>query len=73
MSREYWFGPKTGFGWGLTPITWQGWAVTLLFIGAILMLPMLGRSVPKLPIIVGASLLYGLVVVLTGTKPGGGL
>jgi hypothetical protein len=25
---EYWFKPKT-YGYGATPITWQGWAVTL--------------------------------------------
>lgn len=24
------------FGWGWTPITWQGWAVTLLYVASIL-------------------------------------
>lgn len=24
----YWFKPKR-YGWGATPVTWQGWAVTL--------------------------------------------
>jgi hypothetical protein len=28
MSRRYWFRPKS-FGYGWTPITWEGWAVTL--------------------------------------------
>jgi hypothetical protein len=28
MSREYWFRPRS-FGYGATPITWEGWAVTL--------------------------------------------
>jgi hypothetical protein len=27
MAR-YWFRPKR-FGWGATPVTWEGWAVTL--------------------------------------------
>lgn len=27
MSR-YWFRPKT-YGYGATPVTWEGWAVTL--------------------------------------------
>ena len=29
-----WFVPKR-FGWGATPVTWQGWAVTLGFTAAI--------------------------------------
>ena len=28
MSERYWFRPKS-FGYGWTPITWEGWAVTL--------------------------------------------
>ena len=28
MSRRYWFRPKS-FGYGATPTTWQGWALTL--------------------------------------------
>ena len=28
MSDRYWFRPKS-FGYGWTPITWEGWAVTL--------------------------------------------
>ena len=26
--NEYWFRPKT-YGYGATPTTWQGWAVTI--------------------------------------------
>jgi hypothetical protein len=29
-----WFRPKR-YGWGATPVTWQGWAVTLGFVAAI--------------------------------------
>ena len=28
MSRRYWFRPKR-FGYGATPVTWEGWALTL--------------------------------------------
>jgi hypothetical protein len=28
MSEKYWFRPKS-FGYGATPVTWQGWALTL--------------------------------------------
>lgn len=29
--NHYWFKRKL-FGWGWTPVTWEGWAVTLAFI-----------------------------------------
>lgn len=29
-----WFKPKT-FGWGLTPVRWQGWAYSLIWMGVI--------------------------------------
>jgi len=28
----YWFRPKV-YGWGVVPVTWQGWGVTALFTG----------------------------------------
>jgi hypothetical protein len=32
----YWFAAKTyGWGWGM-PLTWQGWAVMLAYLGSIL-------------------------------------
>ncbi len=32
--QGYWFKRKL-YGWGWTPATWQGWLITLVFIGAI--------------------------------------
>lgn len=29
----YWFKPKL-FGWGVYPVTWQGWALTLALVAA---------------------------------------
>ncbi len=29
-TRKLWFRAKT-FGWGWFPITWQGWAITVLY------------------------------------------
>lgn len=34
--KGYWFKAKI-FGWGWTPVTWQGWAVTLVYIALILL------------------------------------
>ena len=33
--EKYWFKRKL-FGWGWTPATWQGWLITLMYVGAIL-------------------------------------
>ena len=33
-QEKYWFKAKN-YGWGWTPATWQGWVVTLGFIGFI--------------------------------------
>ena len=33
--RHYWFKRKL-FGWGWTPVTWQGWAVVLLYVAGLL-------------------------------------
>ena len=36
MSREPWFRARTGrFSWGWTPVTWQGWLVTLIGVLAV--------------------------------------
>jgi len=43
----YWFKPKR-YGYGATPTTWQGWALTLgtaaLFVGAMLLFLKFGRT-----------------------------
>ena len=31
MTSPVWFGGKT-IGWGLRPVTWQGWALTVLYV-----------------------------------------
>ena len=35
MGKIIWFKRKT-YGWGWTPISWQGWAVSVLFVGLVL-------------------------------------
>ncbi len=49
---QYWFRPKR-FGYGATPITWQGWAVTIATVLAMVAvnsgLPLVGRHHWTLP------------------------
>jgi hypothetical protein len=66
---EYWFRPKT-YGYGATPITWQGWAVVaasviLIVAAALLILPYRAQSPAALIVFlaVEAAVLAGLWVV----------
>lgn len=60
-NRDIWFPAKTyGVGWGL-PITWQGWAVILLYL---LLLIFGGAALSISPFMVPAFVIY--VLVLTG-------
>lgn len=34
-NNKYWFRPKS-FGYGLTPISWEGWLCTLALVGIII-------------------------------------
>ncbi len=68
-----WFGPKKGFGWGWTPISWQGWALTALFFAVFLVIALLYQGKYRTLAAIGATVVYIFVVVLTGTKPGGSL
>jgi hypothetical protein len=65
----YWFAPKM-FGYGVTPVTWQGWLLTLAFtvvlIAAILLIPGdLAR------ITVAAALILGFCVIAARKTDGG--
>ena len=66
-----WFGPKTGFGWGWTPIAWEGWAITVLFVLVVALAFKFYGGTGRFYGALGASIL-GLVAIcyLTGTAPG---
>jgi len=65
----YWFAPKL-FGFGATPVTWQGWALTLGFCAALLLdVRFLPGNVPK--IIVGLALVAAYVTVASRKTDGG--
>jgi hypothetical protein len=72
MKRNLpWFGPKTGFGWGWRPVTWQGWAVTALFIACITGISYAAAFAARFAVFAAIVVVYLIVVVATGTKPGG--
>ena len=71
MTKSPWFGPRTSGGWGWTPITWQGWTVTVGFSVTVVAVALIPGLRYRFAII--AALAVGLIVTcaVTGTKPGG--
>ncbi|TPG20485.1 hypothetical protein EAH87_08345 [Sphingomonas koreensis] len=65
----YWFVPKL-FGWGATPVTWQGWALTIGF-AALLVLDfrMIEPVAPRW--VIAAALLIGFSVIAARKTDGG--
>lgn len=37
QEKKYWFKPKT-YGWGVTPVTLEGWGITFLFMGVLFLI-----------------------------------
>ncbi len=68
-----WFGPKKTLGWGWTPVTWQGWAITALFLACLLAVSYGPPFRYRLFAVLGLVAAYLAVVIATGTKPGGSL
>ncbi|WP_242149022.1 hypothetical protein [Sphingomonas sp. BAUL-RG-20F-R05-02] len=69
-AREgYWFVPKA-FGYGATPVTWQGWLVTIVFsvvtIAAVRLMP-----TPAERIVVTVALVAAFCVLVARKTDGG--
>jgi hypothetical protein len=65
----YWFVPKL-FGIGATPVTWQGWALTLGFCAALLLdIRLLPGNLSK--IIIGLALITAFTVIASRKTDGG--
>ena len=59
VTSKPWFGPKRFFGWGWTPVSWEGWAVIGVFF--ILILPSVivlqgGEKTTAVIVLIGALL-----------------
>jgi hypothetical protein len=72
ITKRPWFGPKRYVGWGWTPVSWEGWAVTAIFaVAAIAGRAHFGPGMPGVVAIGVCLTAYLGIIVLTGTKPGG--
>jgi hypothetical protein len=68
IGRKAWFGPRR-LGWGLSPVTAEGWAVLVIGIGAAVVLASIDRHSRWLGLIVLVAML--VITFLKGTSPGG--
>jgi hypothetical protein len=68
LGSKVWFGPRR-MGWGLSPVTAEGWAVLGIGVAAIAVLAALDPHSRWLILIVVAVMV--LITFLKGTSPGG--
>jgi hypothetical protein len=69
IGRKAWFGPRR-LGWGLSPVSAEGWGVTVIAVAAVAVLASVDRHARWLSLVVVAVLL--VITFLKGTSPGGG-
>jgi len=67
IGEKPWFGPRR-LGWGLAPISLEGWALTALF--AVITGVAKRKGLPRQPmqVLLGS---FSVIVALKGTSPGG--
>ena len=66
----YWFRPKM-FGFGAVPVTWQGWAMTLVLIVAAAMIGNLAQRTTTVYAALLLPLIVGFLVVCWKKTDGG--
>jgi ABC-2 type transport system ATP-binding protein len=66
-SRQWFRRRAIGFGW--RPVTWQGWLITLVTVGAVIAVFVLLRSSPsRVPIAILVLAVYAIVALATGGR-----
>jgi hypothetical protein len=69
VREGYWFAPKA-FGLGATPVTWQGWALTLGGVAMLLLdIHFMDALVPR--IIIGVAVITAFTVIAARKTDGG--
>ncbi|WP_082463778.1 hypothetical protein [Sphingomonas sp. Leaf17] len=70
MRNNAWFRPKR-FGWGMTPVTWQGWALTIG--GVIAVIALMRSSLPGWVRGGGAMLMLAAMIAIAAKRTEGRL
>jgi hypothetical protein len=68
LGQKAWFGPHR-VGWGLSPVSYEGWVTTAVAVGVVVALAVAGHRHRwiALPVVI----LLLVIVLLKGTSPGG--
>ena len=63
-DSNYWFPAKAyGVGWGL-PVTWQGWAILLVYIAAMIVTAFLRSPTSNSRVFIGLSFAYTIALII---------
>jgi hypothetical protein len=66
--RAAWFAPRT-FGWGVRPVTWQGWIATIGVVAAFgVDVHFLGKGPASIAVGLAALALFAVVVWVGGCE-----
>lgn len=70
LTRKPWFGPRPGRGWGLTPVSWEGFVVLVVFAGLVTAAHM--TCPENVALMVDVVLILALlgIAITTGDPPG---
>ena len=68
LTKTPWFRQRR-MGWGLSPVTWQGWAITAVFVAIAAVGGAIARGLAPLVVLLAIAA-FIIVAVLTGEKPG---
>jgi hypothetical protein len=71
MGKKLWFAPRRWGGWGWTPVTWEGWAVVVVFIVALVIGALVLPAKAIGPSTLALAIMVVGVCVAKGTAPGG--
>jgi hypothetical protein len=71
LGSKVWFGPRR-YGWGWSPVSWEGWAVMAAYVvGVLVVVPLAARGTTAALALVGVTAALMAVCVVKGTAPGG--
>jgi cobalamin synthase len=68
IGKAKWFTRRKYLGWGLMPITWQGWAYTAVMVLPLVVMPFFQVNEITLGLIVAWFVVFGLDMILIMAK-----
>ena len=72
LTKTPWFGPKRVAGWGLTPVSWQGWVATVVYVILdLVVVRVLWTTTASVFVVALLTMAFVALALLTGTAPGG--